>query len=67
MVAHELILDPERVGLVHTTIACSALIGLANLAAADRRGLVIPTWAAHGLKPCPCCTLVAEPVWAIAA
>jgi len=81
MNARELILDPERTGLVHTTVACDALLSLADLvdvdadatdpevvlAAADRSGLVIPTWAGHGLTPCPCCTLVAAPVWAIAA
>jgi hypothetical protein len=79
MNARELILDPEVTGLVHTTVTCEALLGLADLvdgdaaspdlvlAAADRLGLVIPTWAGHGLTPCPCCTLVAAPVWAIAA
>jgi hypothetical protein len=39
----------------------------ALLAAADRHGLVIPTWAGRGLRPCTCCTLVADPVWAVAA
>jgi len=83
MVARELILDPEHPGLVHTTVACPDLVGLADavalsgedpadcpealMEAADRHGLVIPTWASHGLKPCPCCTLVGEPVWAVAA
>jgi hypothetical protein len=79
MVAHELILDPETPGLVHTTVACEALVGLTDLLdtgrdcpqslldTAARHGLVIPTWAGRGLTPCVCCTLVAAPVWAIAA
>jgi hypothetical protein len=80
MVARELILDPDQDGLVHTTITCPDLVGLADLAdlaevdcpeallhVADRHGLVIPTWAGRGLRPCTCCTLVAEPIWAVAA
>ena len=77
MVARELILDPHQHELVHTTITCPDLVGIADLLdtdcpetlleAADRHGLVIPTWAGRGLRPCTCCTLVAEPVWAIAA
>jgi hypothetical protein len=73
MVAHELIVDPVSARTVHTTPTCSALdLGTSNEPGAarheaQRRGLIIPTWQGRGRRACPTCTLVADPVWAIAA
>jgi len=69
---HTTVTCPDLIGLVdlletqgggEADLTCPEAL----LDAADRNGLVIPTWAGRGLQPCTCCTLVAEPVWAVAA
>ena len=81
--ASELLIDPEEPGVVHASVTCPALFGLVEaveaaaggavadpdtfLDVAADLGYVIPAGLAHGLRPCPCCVLVAEPVWAAAA